>query len=149
MPEEIWWLKNPLARTLQICNARGVSTLSSLGKSLLRTAVSLGFLGYLIVQGTLPGQTATSQSPTAFFARATDQSDALSCHCSDSKLIEQVKIGLPDEFGVSFEDDDSIEMVRVGVPHHLFSSDRVENGPRVVSNGASIARPDISPPLLL
>ncbi len=109
----------------------------------------MGFFGYLIVQGVLCGQTATSQSPAAFFARATDQGDALSCHCSGSTLTEQVKIGLPNEFGVAFEDDDSIQMVRVDVPQRLFSSDRVENGPKVVSNGAWIARPDISPPLLL
>ncbi|HEV2840245.1 MAG TPA: hypothetical protein VGW39_02880 [Chthoniobacterales bacterium] len=120
--------------------------LSSLGNSLLRTAVALGFFGYLVVHGTLFSHTSTSKSPSGFFARPSDQSDAVS---SDSTLTDQVKIGLPDEFGVAFEDDDSIEMVRVDVPLSPFGGDRVENGPRVVSKGARIARPDISPPLLL
>jgi hypothetical protein len=78
-----------------------------------------------------------------------DSSDALSSCCSDSKLTEQVKMGLPDDFGFAFEDDDSIEMVRVDVLRRRFAGDRIENGPRVVSKGARIARPNISLPLLL
>ena len=116
---------------------------------MLRTAVALGFIGYLVVQGTLSSQTAMSPSPSGFFARSSHQSDTLRFNCSDSTLIERVKVGLSDEFGVAFEDDDSIEMVRVDVPQRLFGSDRVENGSRVVSKGARIARPDVSPPLLL
>lgn len=121
----------------------------SFGNGVLRAAVSLGFFGYLAVQGFFLSQTATSQSLIAFYAKSIDQSDPLSFHCSDSRLTEQAKIGLPDEFGVALEDDESIEIIRVDVRRRPFGSDRAENGPKVCSAGARIARQDISPPLLL
>lgn len=64
-------------------------------------------------------------------------------------LTVQVEISLPDEFGVAFEDDDSLEMLRVDIQQCIGGIDWVELGPRVASKAASHTRPNISPPLLV
>lgn len=152
------------------------------GNGLLRTAVSLGFLGCLVAEETLHGQAATSEPlivtseavmgvcgatpsfcgsrlanltnayvppPRAVFAGSTYQDDALRFNCFDFMLTEQVEFGGPDEYGVAFEDDDSIEMLRVDIQRRTFGIDRVAIGPRMASRAARNMRPNISPPLLV
>ena len=60
-----------------------------------------------------------------------------------------MEIGLPDEFDVAFEDDDSIEMLRVAIQQCISEIDWVELGPRVAPQAAPHTRPNISPPLLV
>jgi hypothetical protein len=142
----------------------------SLGKRLLRAAVSLGFLGCLIAAETVSSQAATSESsvvasqalmraggstpsfcgsPCAKLNAASSLGDALRFNTSDSMLTEQREVGLPAEFGVAFEDDDSIEMLRIDIQERTSGMDRVELRPRIVSKAASHTRPNISPPLLV
>ena len=85
----------------------------------------------------------------AVFAGSTYQGDALRFNCSDSMLTEPVEIGLPDEFGVALEDEDSIEMFRVDIQQRTFGIDRAVIGPKVASKVARNTRPNISPPLLV
>lgn len=87
--------------------------------------------------------------PGAVFAGSTYQGDSLRFNCSDSMLTGQVEIGLPDECGVAFEDDDSIEMFRIDIQQRAFGIDRVVIGPKVASQAARNTRPNISPPLLV
>jgi hypothetical protein len=123
----------------------------SFGNGLLRAAVSLGFLlgflGCLVAQETLYSQAATSQPPNPVLAGSTYQGDALRFNGSDSMLTNQVEIGLPDDFGVALED--SVEMLRVDIQQCTFGIDQVVIGPKVASKAARIARPNISPPLLV
>lgn len=74
---------------------------------------------------------------------------AVANDCSDLILSMQAEIGLPDEFGIALEDDDSIEMLRVDIQQRTFGIDRVGIGPRPASAGAWNTRPKISPPLLV
>jgi hypothetical protein len=131
----------------------------SLGKRLLRAAVSLGFLGWLIAAGSISSQAATSDS-TVVTSKAVIGASmampslggsrcAMANNCSDLILSVQAEIGLPDEFGIALEDDDSIEMLRVDIQQRTFGIDRVGIGPRPASAGARNARPKISPPLLV
>jgi hypothetical protein len=131
----------------------------SLGKRLLRAAVSLGLLGCLVAAGTFSSQAAMSEStvvPSAALTSAVGAAPSFGLsrcanpnHCSDLTLSLPVGIGLSDEFGVALEDDDSIEMLRVDIQQRTFGIDRVVIGPGVTSKAARSARPDISPPLLV
>jgi hypothetical protein len=117
----------------------------SLGKRLLRAAVSLGFLGCLIIAGNISnkaGLTSASGAPPSFgITRCANPSDLF--------LNVHVEIGLTGEFGVALEDDDSIEMLRVDIQQRTFGIDRIVIGPGATSKNARSARPDISPPLLV
>lgn len=131
----------------------------SLGKRLLRVAVSLGFLGCLIAAETMSSQAATSESAVVTSKAVIGASVAMpsfcgtTCavpnNCSDLMLSEQVEIGLPDEFGTALEDDDSIEMLRVDIQQRIYGGDRVEVRPKFASRAASHTRPSISSPLLV
>jgi hypothetical protein len=135
----------------------------SLGSGLLRTAITLGFLGCLVAQESLYSQAASSRplvragtiAPSATESRLVKLNNAaylgiaLRFACSDSMLTQQMEIRLPDEFGVAFEDDDSIEMLRVDIHQRAYGIDRVVPRPRVASQSASHTRPNISPPLLV
>jgi hypothetical protein len=85
----------------------------------------------------------------AVLAGSTYQGDTSCFSYSDFMLTAQVEIGLPGEFGVAFEDDDSIEMLRVDIQQRTFGGDRALIGPKVVSQGAGNTRRNISPPLLV
>lgn len=140
----------------------------SFGKGLLRAAVSLGFLGCLIAQGSLCGAGVASEpltvtievranasvgSPDFCGSRSANPnhgvSDALRFESSDSELTKPVEIGMPEEFGVAFEDEDSIEMFRFDVQQRAFALDRTAIGLKVVSKVAQATRPNISLPLLV
>jgi hypothetical protein len=131
----------------------------SLGKRLLRAAVSLGFLGCLIAAETISSQVAMSEATVVSSEALTSAvvaapSFGLSLcanpnNGSDLSLSAPVEMGHSDEFGIALEDDDSIEMVRVDIEQRTFGIDRVVIGPRVCSEAARSARPDISPPLLV
>ena len=131
----------------------------SLGKRLLRAAVSLGFLGCLIAAETGSSQAATSESSVVASKAVMGVDSAMPgfcgnrCanlnSCSDLMLTVQVEIGLSDEFGVVFEDDDSIEMLRVDIEQRTFGIDREVIGPGVTWKTARNIRPSISPPLLV
>jgi hypothetical protein len=131
----------------------------SLGKRLLRAAVSLGFLGCLIAAGTVSSQAATSQ-PSVVASEAvmgagvaTPGSCGSRCansnNCSDFMLTAQVEIGQPDEFGVALEDDDSLEMLRVDIQQRTFGLDRELIGPKIAVTTARNIRPSISLPLVV
>lgn len=131
----------------------------SLGKRLLRAAVSIGFLGCLIAAATISSQAATSESTVVPSEALTSAGVATTSfgvsrcanpnNCSNLMLSVQVEIDLPDEFGVAIEDDDSIEMLRVDIQQGTFAIDRVVIGPSVASKSAQSTRPNISPPLLV
>lgn len=137
----------------------------SLGKGLLRAAMSLGFLGCLMAQGSLLGKAATSESWTVTKALpnasgltfgdnrcanpSTRAADAFGFNGSDSMATVLVEIGMPDEFGVAVEDEDSIEMFRFDIQQRTFAIDRTMTGRKVVSKVAQTTRPSISPPLLV
>ena len=135
-----------------------MSTPFSLGKSLLRAAVSLGFLGCLIAADTVSSQAATSESAVATGKAVIVASAALPSFCGarsaaanncSHMLSEQVEIGFPDEFGTALEDDDSIEMLRVDLQERIYGGDRVKVRPKFASKAAADTRPSISPPLLV
>jgi hypothetical protein len=140
------------------------------GKGFLRTVVSLGFIGFLAAQQSPYSPAAASEpqkdtsqalmraggatpsfcgSRCAKLNAASSLGDALRFNVSDSMLREQREVGLPDEFGVAFEDDDSIEMLRVDIQQRIYGGDRVEVRPKFASRAASHTRPSISPPLLV
>ena len=138
----------------------------SLGKGLLRVAMLLGFLGCPIAQGSLLSQPATSEpltvttealanasalTPSASWCAnpSTRAADALGFNGSDSMATVVVQIGMPDEFGVAFEDEDSIEMFRFDVQQRAFSVDRTMIGAKAAPKIAWNTRPSISPPLLV
>lgn len=140
----------------------------SFGRGLLRAAMSLGFLGCLIAQGNLVSEAATSEPrtvPTGTLADASMgtpdfcssqfanlqscESSALCFTYSDSRLTAPVEIGVPDEFGIALEDEDSIEMFRLDIQQRTFSIDRAVIAPKVASKVARTTRPNISPPLLV
>ena len=122
----------------------------SFGKGLLRAAMLLGFLGCLMAQGSLCGAAATSE-PRAVTTelRADTSGPALRSNGFDSIATGRVEIGMPDEFGVALEDEDSIEMFRFDVQQRTFGVDRTvraaKAGPKIARN----TRVSISPPLLV
>jgi hypothetical protein len=131
----------------------------SLGKRLLRAAVSLGFLGCLVAAGTLSSQAALSESTVVSSEALTSAVVAVPSfglslcanpnNGSDLSLSAPVEMGPSDEFGVALEDDDPIEMLRVDIQQRTFGIDRIVIGQGVTSEAARSARPDISPPLLV
>jgi hypothetical protein len=127
----------------------------SLGKKLLRAAVSLGLLVGLIAAGTISGQATTSESAVVTSKAGTGGSVAMPSFCanpdsgSDLMLSVPVDVGLSDEFGVALEDDDPIEMLRVDIQQRTFGIDQVVIGSRVASKAAQSTRTNISPPLLV
>jgi hypothetical protein len=138
----------------------------SLGKGLLRAAMLLGFLGCLIAQCSLLSRAATSEPltvPTETVANASGLTpgdsrcanlslravDALGLNGSDSMATVLVEIGMPDEFGVAVEDEDSIEMVRFNAQKRAFRVDRTLIGAKAAPKIAWNTRPSISPPLLV
>jgi hypothetical protein len=127
----------------------------SLGKRLIRAAVSLGFLGCLIAAGTLPSQAATSEVSVVASkaviggAVATPGSCGSRCANPNDMLTAQVEIGQSDEFGVAVEDDDSLEMLRVDIQQRTFGLDRKLIGLKIAVTTARNIRPSISPPLLV
>ena len=147
-----------------------MSILFSPGQRLLRAAVSVIFLGCPIIVGIISSPPApsgppivTSQSaggafrtaPSSFenqclkLNQATCLGDTVRFNRSDSMLRQQAEIGLSDEFGVAFEDDDSIEMLRADCQQRTYGVDRVVPGPGVAAKAASHGRSNISPPLLV
>jgi hypothetical protein len=68
---------------------------------------------------------------------------------SDLMLTLRVEVGLPNEFGVAFEEDDALEMLRVDIQQCIGRIDWIELGSRVALKTASHTRPNISPPLLV
>lgn len=125
---------------------------------LLRAAVSLGFilgfLGCLVVTskagtGAFGATPSFSGSRFAVFAGSTYQADALRFNCSDSMLTEPLEIGMPDEFGVALEDEDSIEMFRFDIQQRTFAVDRTMIRAKAAPKIARSTRPSISPPLLV
>ena len=139
----------------------------SFGKGLLRAAMSLGFLGCLMAQGTLADTTATSEPLTVTTETQADASGtpgfygsrsanpnicegiALRFNGSDSIATVGAEIGMPDEFSVAFEDEDSIELFRLDIQQRTFAIDRTAIGLKVVSKVAQATRPNISSPLLV
>jgi hypothetical protein len=145
----------------------GMSIQLSLGKGFLRAAVLFGFMGCLVAQGNLFGAAAPSEPVTVTIetlANASaetpdfcgialsgpiDEGDILPFTRSTSTLTTPAEIGMPDEFGVALEDEDSIEMFRFGIQQRTFALDRTAIGPKVVSKIAQATRPNISSPLLV
>lgn len=140
----------------------------SFGKGLLRAAMSLGFLGGLIAHGSLFSEAATNEPLTVTTETLTDASGVNPGFCGsrfanpstceggascfngfESTRTDPAEIGLPDEFGIAFEDEDSIEMFRFDIQQRTFGIDRAVIGPQVVSKVARKTRPNISPPLLV
>ena len=140
----------------------------SFGRGLLRAALSLGFLACLIAQGSLFGAAATNEGLTVTTEAKADASgrtpdflgirlanlnrsasDALCFNCSDSTLANPVEIGLPEEFSVAVEDEDSIEMFRFDIQQRTFAVDRTMMGARASQKIARSTRLSISPPLLV
>jgi hypothetical protein len=135
-----------------------MSTQFSLGKSLRRAAVYLGLFGCLIVAQTVSSQAATSESSVVASQAVMGADGATSDFCGsrcaisdncDLVLTVQMEIGLPDEFGVAFEDDDSIEMLRVDIEQRLFGIDHEVIGPGIASHPERNIRSSISSPLLV
>jgi hypothetical protein len=130
----------------------------SLGKSLLRAAVSLGFLGCLVAAEPGSSQVATSESSVVVSKAVMDAEVAMPGFCGsrcaisdncDLILTAQMEFDPPDEFGVAFEDDDSVEMLRVDIEQRLFGIDHFVIGPRVASPTWRNIRSSISLPLLV
>jgi hypothetical protein len=140
----------------------------SFGKGLFRTAMSLGFLGCLIAQGALQGEAVASEPLTATTEMLADASgltpelcssqwvnpntcraEALRFNGSDSLANAPVVIGVPEEFSVAFEDEDSVEMFRFDVHQQTLEVDRTLIGARVAPKIARNTRLSISPPLLV
>ena len=138
----------------------------------------LGFLGCLVAQQTLRSQPATSEprlvaSEAVFGAGGTtpgfpccrlaspNKADVVSPRAAfesayrgdalplDSMLTGQVEIGLPDDFGVALEDEDSIEVFRLDIQQRTFGVDHAVIRPKVASKATWNTRPNISPPLLV
>jgi hypothetical protein len=61
----------------------------------------------------------------------------------------RLEIGLPTEFGVALEDDDSIEVFRVEIEQRAFGINQELIGSSIASTTARNIRPSISPPLLV
>jgi hypothetical protein len=139
----------------------------SLGKGFLRAAVLLGFMGCLIAEGNLFGAAAPSERLTGTIetlanasAEAPDfrgialagsiyQGDILRFTGFASTLTTPAEIGMPDEFGVSLEDEDSIEMFRFDVQQRTFAVDRTMIAAKAAPKIERNARPSISSPLLV
>jgi hypothetical protein len=140
----------------------------SFGKRLLRAAMSLGFLGCLMAQGSLLGAAATSEpltvttktladasgsnpglGPSRFANPNVRESDMVRVHAFDFIATGPVQIGVPNEFSVVFEDEDSVEMFRFDVQQRILEGDRTvfaaKAGPKIARN----TRVSISPPLLV
>lgn len=71
--------------------------------------------------------------------------NALAFNGADSMM----EIGMPDEFSVAVEDEDSIEMLRFEIQERIFAVDRAMIGQKIVSKVAQTTRPSLSPPLLV
>jgi hypothetical protein len=124
-------------------------------------------MGCLIAQGNLFGAAATSEPLTGTsetlasasaitsdvcgiaLAMSTHEGDILRFTGSASTLTAPMEIGMPDEFGVALEDEDSIEMFRFDVQQRTFGVDRTVMRARVVPRIARDARPSFSSPLLV
>ncbi len=130
--------------------------------------MSLGFLGCLMAQGSGSGAAATSEPRTAATELRADASgptpdfcdsrsaspntrevDALHSNGFDSIATGPLEIGMPDEFGVAIEDEDSVEMFRFDVHQRTFESDRTVFAAKVAPKIARNTRLSISPPLLV
>jgi hypothetical protein len=127
----------------------------SFGSGLLRTLVSLGFLGCLIAEQTRSTEAAMTEPPIVTSAAgmgvcSTCKFDSFRSNCSDFLLSGLVKSNPLDKFEVALEDDqDSIGIFRVDVEQLTFGIDRVATGPEIASTVARNTRPNISPPLLV
>jgi|GEM_PF-6242007 len=108
---------------------------------------ALAFLGLFALAPSAHAQTATTEAGVVFAGPICCQ--VMSFNSSDSMLTRQVDVGLPDEFGIALEDDDSVEMFRMDSERCTFGNDRSLIGPTVVSRAARNTRPNISPPLLV
>lgn len=131
---------------------------SSPGNKLLRAVVALVALGCLIAGGTISSKAEVSEStvvPTkAGMGASVANPDCCESRCAipdsrDLLVTAQLEIGLPDEFGIAFEDDDPIEIFRVDIQQRTFGVDRELSGPAVAAETARNIRPTISPPLLV
>ena len=142
----------------------------SFGSGLLRTLVSVGFLGCLVAEQTRSAEAATSGSPIVTSAAGLGvcwtpsgfggrqfanpnysacKVDSFGFNRSDSVLTGLVETSASDDFEVAVEDQDSIEIFRVDVEKRTFGIDRVATGPEIVPTVAGNTRPNISPPLLV
>lgn len=123
---------------------------------LLRAIVSLGFLAglggenlYSQASASEPLIVRSGAAPRMVLAGPTCKRHTLRFNYSKHSLTAQLEIGLPDEFGVAFEDDDSIEMFRFDIEQRTFGIDREMIGLGFASKTARNIRPSISPPLLV
>lgn len=119
--------------------------------------MTLGFLGCLTFQGSIQSEAAAGErlaAPAAVLPHAsgvspnTCRSDALVFIASDS-VTAPIEIGMPDEFGVAIEDEDSVEMFRFDVQQRTFGGDRTVFASKVAPKIARNTRVSISPPLLV
>lgn len=79
--------------------------------------------------------------------RVTCQRDSLSLTGSDLMVTEPLKIGVPDDIGIAFEDSD--ELFRVDFQQRTFGMDQAMIEPKVASQAVPNRQPNISPPLLV
>lgn len=107
----------------------------------LAVALFTTFLGSPAFASSFPAKTETAE-------RFAIRGHSWCFEGSDFGLIENIEIGLPEEFGVALEDDDSREMSRV-IIHQRLGIDRIAIEPKTHPAAARIARRNISPPLLV
>jgi len=114
--------------------------------------MSLGFLGCLIVPGSLYSRAAESESRTVAIEVLAQVSGATApgllpfdAACSDSMLANPLETGGDD--GVAFED--SVEMLRVNTQQRTFGIGPGVMGSKLASTAAQNTRPNYSPPLLV
>lgn len=148
------------------------------GNKLLRTAMSLGFLGCLIAQETLYRQAATSESLIVTRKAAMGAAEATTGFCGNRVASNNADLPPPsavytgascqgdalscngfdsmltEQVEIGLPDDsvaleDSIELFRFDVQRRTFGVDRTVIGAKAALKVARNTRPSISPPLLV
>lgn len=113
-----------------------------------------------MAQDNLSGTVATSEPRTVTTQRLADGAEGMSGFCggrfanadreaSEARATLPVGIGVPDEFSVAFEDEDSIEIFRFAIQERILGIDRTVIAANAASKVAQNTRPSISPPLLV
>ncbi len=126
----------------------------SFGQGLLRAVVSLAFLSGVMSEG-LCSQ-ALTRSPSriclipskAVAAGPICKADRPS-NTSDATVIRELEIGSCEEFGVAYDDDNSVQVSRVETRRRTVRHDREAGELTITSTNARDLRPPISPPLLV
>jgi hypothetical protein len=126
----------------------------SIGTGLLRAMISLVFLSGLATAA-LSSQVATDNPQNKSFqapAKAVVigpilQGDALNSR--DSMLSPRVEISPSEDFGLAFEDNDSIQIFRIGLRRCAVGLEREVVRLTISPPVAQNLRPTISPPLLV